>query len=268
MKSKTEQYIPFQDSLLADESTAVTVQAKVESPAVQSPLFQFLGQLARDPAVDPAKLGQLGRELAELKEREERRDAEKLFNAAFARLVFPPIQKTAKAHNSTYAPYEEIQAVTTPILAAEGFSLSFTGGEPTAQGMIPIHGTLAHVAGHSIHGVLYVALDKSGSMNAIQGMGSSTAYGMRYLAKMMLNLRIVGDDDDAMSATEVLDDQQRKNVEDMIADCELDQVAIRGFLKMPQINAPSIYQIRKHSYDTAIDLLKRKKRKLEEERAK
>lgn len=140
--------------------------------------------------------------------------AEQEFTAAFSRLKFPPIPKTAKGHSAKYAPYDEIQAIIDPILSAEGFTLSFSAGEPTPQG-IPTHGLLSHVGGHSRPGVIYLPSDgvatRSGgmNMNALQAAGSSTSYGMRYLAKMMLNLRFVGDDNDGASFGTITEAQQR-----------------------------------------------------------
>jgi len=138
--------------------------------------------------------------------------AEQEFTAAFSRLKFPAIHKSAKGHNAKYAPYEEIQRIIDPILAAEGFTLTFSSGEATAQG-IPTHGLLSHVGGHSRAGVIYLPPDvtptRSGStnMNALQQVGSSTSYGMRYVAKLMLNLRFVGDDDDAAASSAISQDQ-------------------------------------------------------------
>lgn len=151
--------------------------------------------------------------------------AEQEFTAAFSRLKFPAIRKTAKGHNAKYAPYEEIQRIIDPILSAEGFTLTFSSGEATAQG-IPTHGLLSHVGGHSRPGVIYLPPDvtptRSGSttMNALQQVGSSTSYGMRYVAKLMLNLRFVGDDDDG-AASSAVTQQQVDEIEAMIQDNEL-----------------------------------------------
>jgi len=151
--------------------------------------------------------------------------AEQEFTAAFSRLKFPAIHKSAKGHNAKYAPYEEIQRIIDPILAAEGFTLTFSSGEATAQG-IPTHGLLSHIGGHSRAGVIYLPPDvtptRSGSttMNALQQVGSSTSYGMRYVAKLMLNLRFVGDDDDAAASSAISQDQVDQ-IDAMLVDNEL-----------------------------------------------
>ncbi len=139
--------------------------------------------------------------------------AEQEFTAAFARLKFPAFRKTAKGHNAKYAPFEDIQEVIEPILAAEGFTLTFSSGESNAKGEVPTYGLLSHVAGHSRPGVIWLPPDvtptRSGSttMNALQSVGSSTSYGMRYCAKLMLNLRFVSEDDDG-NALGYIDERQ------------------------------------------------------------
>lgn len=164
----------------------------------QVTVSEIISTLARDPTVDVARIAGL----MELAERAEKRDAERAFVAAFSRLKFPPIVKRRNAHASKYAAMEDVQAVIDPILSAEGFTLTYSSGPANAKGEVPTFGVLAHVAGFSREGVIWLPPDGVGTrsggmnMNALQGVGSSTSYGMRYVAKMMLNLRFVGEDDD------------------------------------------------------------------------
>lgn len=149
-------------------------------------------------------------------ERVAKLQAEQQFIAAFSRLKFPPIVKNRKAHSSKYAAFEDIQAVIDPILAEQGFTLTYSSGEPNEKGEVPTFGKLSHIGGHSERGLIYLPPDgigtKSGgmNMNALQGRGSATAYGQRYVAKMMLNLRFIGDDDDAGGAKTITEAQARE----------------------------------------------------------
>jgi hypothetical protein len=177
--------------------------AAVAVPTPNGVAAQLMQVIAANPTAGAENL----KALLDGMERVTKWQAEQEFTAAFGRLKFPPIRKTAKGHNSKYAPYEEIQEIIDPILAGEGFTLSYSSGEPNAKGEVPTHGLLSHVGGHSRAGVIYLPPDvtatKSGSttMNALQSIGSSTSYGMRYVAKMMLNLRFIGDDDDGRLAS-------------------------------------------------------------------
>jgi ERF superfamily len=241
------------------EKLKQTELVAVDEPSAIQPantMYEMIARMVRDPTIDPARIAQF----MELQERAESRQAEKDFVSAFARLKFPPIKKSAKGHNSKYAAYEEIQAIIDPILASEGFTLTFSSGEITPQG-IPIHGLLSHIGGHSRPGMLYLPRDKSGSMNDIQGMGSTTSYGQRYLSKMMLSLRFIGDDDDGV-ASSAITDQQQMNIEDLIAECALSPAARSKFLEMMGVKA--LADIQQGAYRVAINFLMAKRRTIGE----
>ncbi len=227
-----------------------------EPKALAAPsVLEIFSQLARDPNVEVSRIAQL----MELHREAERWEAEKKFIAAKARLKFPPIKKTAKGQNSKYAPYEEIQVIIDPILEAEGLALAFTGGEPTPQG-IPIYGKLSHLAGHSETGVMYLPRDKSGSMNEIQGVGSTISYGQRYVAKMMLNLRFIGDDDDGKAgATTFVNELAISNITNMIAECEMRDDEIKKFLKYMDVE--KVGDIRQANYAKAMTALQARLRR-------
>lgn len=258
-KKTAEPYVEQPDAPLFDDPTkpgAITPDspAAVATVQRQPSTLEIFATLARDPAIPLDRI----RQLLDMQREAERWDAEKAFIAAFARLKFPTIKKSAKGHNSKYAPYEQIQAIIDPILAAEGFTLSFTSGEITAQG-IPIHGTLSHVQGHSRQGVMYLPRDKSGSMNEIQGVGSTTSYGQRYVAKMMLNLRFVGDDDNADSFS-FLDERQTNNIIDMMNAAEMNPESQSKFLEF--MKAERVGEIHKRDYEKAMTALNAKARKV------
>ncbi len=234
-------------------SDELVVAEEPKALAIPS-VLEIFSQLARDPSVEVSRIAQL----MELHREAERWDAEKQFIAAKARLKFPPIKKTTKGQNSKYAPYEEIQVIIDPILDAEGFTLTFTGGEPTPQGM-PIYGKLSHLAGHSEKGVLYLPRDKSGSMNEIQGVGSTVSYGQRYVAKMMLNLRFIGDDDDGGG---YVDECGLNNIINMISECAMDDKQQAAFLKY--MNVEKLDKIRQSNYPMAMTTLKAKLRRIQD----
>ena len=188
-----------------------TQLALIESLPENASLAQVIRVALLDERITAEKLAGL---LA-VQQQAEKWQAEKEFVEAFARLKFPPIAKTAKSYSSTYAPLDEIQAIIDPILASEGFTLSFSSGEPNEKGLIPIHGLLSHRLGHSRPGVLYLPAEKASSaMNNTQAMGSAISYGERYLAKMMLNLRFVGIDNDGRGGS--ITENQALQLDDLI----------------------------------------------------
>lgn len=95
----------------------------------------------------------------------------------------------------TYAVIEDIDAVVRPILPKFGFSLSFTTKPREGGGLISV-ATLTHRDGHASVCELPLAIDTSGGKTNLQGMGSTSSYGIRYGTKILLNLITVGEDND------------------------------------------------------------------------
>jgi hypothetical protein len=100
-----------------------------------------------------------------------------------------------KGSKSRYATYENINAVTKPILAEEKFGLLLLPDVgPEGHGVI-IRGQLGFVCdtqyGEIVHierCTIAVPPEVSGSKNPAQGVGSSLSYGKRYGAIALLNL--------------------------------------------------------------------------------
>ena len=87
---------------------------------------------------------------AELKEREEARDAERKFNAAFVALQaeLPVIvASTAVPNRGKYEKYEDVMKVVGPILQKHGFSVAFS--QDVKENRIVQTCKLKHIGGHS-----------------------------------------------------------------------------------------------------------------------
>lgn len=159
--------------------------------------------------------------LFEIWKQERDRAAEIAFNKDFSAMskIMPRIQKDGtvsydkvkgqpekgQVEAFKFALYEDIDKVVRPILEEHGFSLSFTTSE-RAGGGLTVNGILAHKEGHSRTTSLPLALDTSGGKNNLQAMGSSSSYGRRYAACILLNIITVDEDDngkaDGMARTE------------------------------------------------------------------
>jgi len=185
-----------------------------------------IAKAASDPNTDVAKM----HGLLDVQERMMAKQAEIDFNADFARLQeeLPRITKDAKIiHNgkliSTYATYEKIDDVIRPLLVKHGFGLRFNS-EPNGNTVI-ISATLSHRGGHSITDKIPLGFDNSGAKNNVQGVGSTIAYGKRYLVGMLLNLVFEGEDDDgAKSGYQPITDDQAATLKDMIRETNTDVV--------------------------------------------
>lgn len=219
-------------------------------------MLQIVARAASDPNIDVDKMERL----LGVQERMMAKQAEINFTRSLSTLQenLPRIKKTGQIKmkgvvQSTYAKYEDIDDVIRPLLIQNGFSLRFNSRE--SSGKVVITGTLAHRDGHSITDEIPLAIDASGSKNNVQGVGSTIAYGKRYLVGMLLNLVFEGEDDDGQSAGyKPLSDDQATEIKDMLRDTGAD---VKKFLEY--MDADNVDAIDASDYGKAITALRRKK---------
>jgi hypothetical protein len=207
-------------------------------------LLQVIERAARDPSVDIERMERL---LA-MHERLVAGQARAAYAGALARLQpkLPIIQERGEILNKTggvqsrYALWEDIVGVITPILASEGFALSFRIGNQEQR--IQVTGVLTHAAGHSEQTPLDLPADVSGNKNAVQAIASSVSYGKRYTAGALLNLRMGAIDDDGQSATmgPKLSAEQVEQVERRLKEANVDRAGFLDFWQVEQVwNIPA-----------------------------
>lgn len=170
-------------------------------------LLPAIISMARDPSVDVNKLDALLRMQRELQVDQARQEAIQ----AFGRLsrAMPRVKKngtislgedktTGKSKGAIpFARWEDIDKVIRPLLAAEGFTLSFnSAARAEAGGGLVVTGELMHSSGHVRVATIPLPLDTGPGRNNLQAMGSTLSYGKRYCAEMLLNIVREGDDDD------------------------------------------------------------------------
>jgi hypothetical protein len=170
-------------------------------------LLAVIERAARDSSVDIDKMERL---LA-MQERVQERQAKQAFTEA--KIAMRPdlpeitmkgmivIRKDGKVQQETpFARFEDLHQLVMPVLSAHGFDLKYKNGL-SADGKVRVTTILSHIDGHEDETHFDLPHDSSGSKNPVQAVGSSTAYGKRYGTISILNLRVVGEDDDGVSAT-------------------------------------------------------------------
>lgn len=219
-------------------------------------LLQIIASAVRDPQVDVAKMSAL----LDLKERVDAQQAKIEFNAAFSRLQMklPRVTKNGtidlgRGKPIPFAKWEDVDAVIRPILASEGFSLSFTCAPTT--GHVEMTGHLRHLAGHEECSTMQLPPDAGPGRNALQAIGSSHSYGKRYIAVDMLNIITVGADDNATGAGFITQDQGDK-IRDLMEACDLDAAGKSAFLEFMHVD--QISQIQKYDYERGVQALQKK----------
>lgn len=230
-----------------------------EAPVVTQSegLIAVIERAALNPDVDIDKMERL----LQMHERIVQRDAKAAYAAALAAMSpeLPAIVERGgiKDRNgnvqSTYALWEDVNDAIKPVLARHGFAISFRTGRD--DGQITVTGVLSHRDGHSEETTIVLPHDSSGSKNAVQAVGSSTSYGKRYTAGLLLNLTSRGDDDDGQAggSGSVVTDEQADEIRKLIADTGS---KIGPFLEY--IGAPSVADIPAAKYQAAIAALRAK----------
>lgn len=153
------------------------------------------------------------------------------FTSALARLQakVPQVNKYGQGKNSKYAKYEDIDLIVRPLMAEEGFSLTFDE-ESSTDKTITFVAVLIHSEGHSEPKRLTVPIDVA-AMNregrsvrpAIQDAGSTVSYARRYLLKMHLNIVEKDEDDDGAGSEAKITAEQAKDIRTLIHDSKSDE---------------------------------------------
>lgn len=187
------------------------VATKIESTAVAdygTGLLEVIARAARDPSVDIDKMERL----IAMQERVQGQQAKVSFTAAKVamRADLPEVQArgriTIKDKNTgeitqetPFAKFDDLHAAVSPVLTQYGFDIAFKNGL-SPDGKVRVTTILSHIGGHSEETHFDLPHDSSGSKNAVQAVGSSTSYAKRYGLVSILNIRIVGEDDDGMAS--------------------------------------------------------------------
>lgn len=179
--------------------TQVSVQQEQSSAMVS-----FIERAASDQSVDIDKFERL----IALKREEEALIAERAYNASMAELQseMPVIERKGRIVvkgelRSRFAKFEDIQEALKPLLKKHGFS--FTAKTKFENGLLHITGIVGHKFGHKEETTMVLPFDNTGSKNGVQAIGSSTAYGKRYVISMLFNVSTGDEDDDGQSADSV-----------------------------------------------------------------
>lgn len=228
-------------------------QVPVTAPAEAASIMEVIGRAARDPTVDVSKLERM----MDLYERVVAQKAKASFNAALARMQpdLPAIDKRGKSNNGAYGLWEDIQGGIQPVIAKHGFALSFkTAVTPEA---VTVTAILRHEDGHDDSTEIALPIDKSGSKNNVQAVGSSVSYGKRYAACALLNIRVGGEDDDGKAAGfgEAVSEEQAANIRAIIEEAHADARLFCQYFKIEAI--PDLPAER---YQDAVRMLEQKRR--------
>jgi hypothetical protein len=213
-------------------------------------LLAMIERAARDPNVDVDKMERL----FAMHERAVAHQAKVAYATALSKLQpdLPQVERHGKIiireknnqdniiQSTPYALWEDINQAIKPLLAREGFALSFRVGQ-AQDGKITITGVLSHKDGHQEETTLSLQYDSTGSKNAVQSAGSSISYGKRYVAGLLLNFTSrapeEADDDGAKGGqASAVNDDQLEQLHKALAETKSN---VDGFCKLFKIETLS-----------------------------
>lgn len=182
------------------ESKAVQAQTEPKLPQTQTQTqTDMLIQLAADKEFPVEKL----KELIEMKNRQEDREAKKEFDLHFAEMQgeFPILPRSKKSKHHKYCPLEIMIQLCRPVISRHGFSYSFdatlvVNGKKTETLTINGHGSERK---HSMEIYVEDPLKSNEGKQVTtrnQELGSADTYAHRYLFKAAFGLAEDDEDDD------------------------------------------------------------------------
>lgn len=219
--------------------------------------------LASDPHVNVAKLTAL----IAAEERREAVVAQRAYVSALTIMAqeLPVITEAGKIIAgdrvvSTYALWEDVNEVLRPLLARNGFVLSFrTNQEGDA---IVVTAVLDHCGGHQEATSLRLPPDLGIERNNVQAVGSTVSYGKRYTACALLNITTRGGDDDGRSSGGTITPAQVRMLEDQLKAVSTSPARLLRYLKLESL--PLIPVSR---FEEALSVLKAKSQSKNQEGA-
>lgn len=194
-------------------------------------MMQMVRELALDERVDAGKLETVMRVANQQQDREREIEFYQAKNRAVremplirkdGRIVIldknrPDDMSLARVQGH-FEKWPDVQSAITPVL--DRHCLTLTHKVDHADGQTIVIAVLTHDNGYREEsGPMRLPLDTSGGKNNVQGAGSSQTYGMRYTARAICGLRLIGgqkDDDGNLTAMpdEPLNDQQQRRLEE------------------------------------------------------
>jgi len=194
-------------------SPVVDLEVRPKGEALQATVesgLTIFERMARDPSVDVDKLERL----MQMHERATARFAEEQFNGAMTSAQTEMRQIATDAYNpqtkSKYATYAKLDSALRPLYTRHGFGLSFDTAESPLPQHVRVLCYVTHNQGHARTYKADIPADGKGAkggdvMTLTHAFGAATAYGMRYLLKMIFNVAIGEEDRDGNMPRETAD---------------------------------------------------------------
>lgn len=224
------------------------------------PMVSMIERVAMDPNLPVERLTAL----MDMRERQLNKEAEQVFNQAFAAAMseMPDVPKNGKNKHSgqTYSTLDDLIRTTRPVLARHGLSLNW---QTSASGNdYSVTAIVRHAMGHSIQTTLTGARDNGKQMNALQGGGSTETYLKRYTGFSILGLSSgdeVEDDGRSAGGNETITAEQFIVLRDLIEATATDEAKFHRAHGHKDPENAHLHEFPARLFETAKAQLERKK---------
>ena len=234
--------------------TEVTKIAPKEVQLPADPMVTMIERVAMNPDIPVDRLTAL----MDMRERQMAKEAEQIFNQAFAAAMaeMPDVKRTGrnKHLDTTYATLDDLIKTVRPVLSKHGLSLNW---QTAIDGQnISVTAIVRHAQGHSISTTLTGPRDTGKAMNTLQGGGSTETYLKRYSGFGILGLSSGDESDDdgnGASGGDTVTPEQFIELRDLLETSGSDKDKFLLAFK-----APSLEQFPARAFEHAKAQIKRK----------
>jgi len=238
---------------------AVTKHEAPEKMLPADPMVSMIERVAMDPNLPIERLTAL----MDMRERQMNKEAEQVFNQAFAAAMaeMPDVPKSGENKHSgqKYSTLDDLIRTTRPILARHGLSLNW---QTSASGNeYSVTAIVRHAMGHSIQTTLTGARDTGKQMNVLQGGGSTETYLKRYTGFSILGLSSGDevDDDGRGAGIQTVTAEQYVILRDLIAETGTDEAKFHQAYGHRDPSNADLHQFPASKFEQAKAQLERKK---------
>lgn len=221
-------------------------------------IISMIERAARDPNVDVDKMVRL----FDMHKEAEARRAILSFNTSMkeAQKEMEPVARRARntQTNSSYATFEDVAAVITPIYTKHGFSLSFGTADSPHPNHYRIICEISHEHGDVRTRFADIPIDIAGmkgnqNKTATHAFGSTMSYGRRYLTLLIFNVATRDDKDGNRpnESGELITPEQATTIRNALKFAGADE---RRFLA--RIKLEAVEDILASKFDKALDVIK------------
>lgn len=207
-------------------------------------LISVIEKVITNPDADVEKLERM---LA-MQERWEANEARKEFYQALSafQMEMPPVIKKKQGHNYQYAPLCDITAIANPYLNKHGLAYRFEQSHDGEN--ITVSCVVSHFNGHTEKTSMTGIHDKSGQKNAIQAVGSTVQYLMRYTFIGAFGITTADSDSDGRvisQSGDFITDEKLAELETLLASCNANREKFLGFFKIKELKDLPLSQFSK-----------------------